>query len=67
MMSVRVDFSRGGIECRWCACLWAGALNGVGFCALEGMLARCMIGDEDGCRRYALMSYWWTWCCGLVV
>jgi hypothetical protein len=26
-MSVRVDFSRGGMVCRWCACLCAGARN----------------------------------------
>lgn len=38
MMRVLVDFSRGGIECRWWACLCAGALNepvagkeGIGF------------------------------------
>jgi hypothetical protein len=27
MISVRVDFSRGGIECKWWACLCAGALK----------------------------------------
>ncbi len=26
-MSARVDFSRGGIECRFCARVWAGARN----------------------------------------
>lgn len=29
MIRVRVDFSLGGIECRWWACLCAGALKGV--------------------------------------
>ena len=29
MISVRVDFSLGGMECKWWACLWAGALKGV--------------------------------------
>lgn len=27
MINVRVDFSLGGILCRWWACLCAGALN----------------------------------------
>ena len=46
------------MECRWYAYLWAGALNAVGFGAPDGMLARCMLGDEEGCRRYTLMSTW---------
>ena len=27
MINVLVDFSRGGMEWRWWACLWAGALK----------------------------------------
>ena len=53
-MSVLVDFSRGGIECRWCACLCAGALNGVGpttgFELGFGTVARCITGEDDGWR-----------------
>lgn len=53
-MSVLVDFSRGGIEWRWWACLCAGALKGVGpppgVGFIFGMVARCNIGEEDGWR-----------------
>ena len=36
IMSVLVEFSCGGIECKWCACLRAGSLNDIGAGGAEG-------------------------------
>lgn len=52
MIRVLVDFSLGGIECRWCACLCAGARNGVGpaperFERGEGGGCLCEFGSGD--------------------
>lgn len=60
IINVLVDFSRGGIECRWCACLWAGTRKaplplplGAPLCTAEDEAWRVSAVEE----RWAML-YW---------